>query len=145
VEIGMLALLFEVSGQRYGLDAAQVLRVVPYVRLRWLSGAPSYVAGTFPYRDTLVPVIDLSQLIGGKPAAHLLSTRIVLTSHPGPHGEGRILGLLAERATDCIEDETVEVKSAGFVVPEAPFLGGLSVSGNKTIQYVKVESLLPDE
>jgi len=29
-------------------------------------------------------------------------------------------------------------------VPEAPYLGGLSVSGGSVIQYVKVESLLPD-
>jgi len=139
----MLALIFEVNGQKYGLDATQILEVLPAVPLRLLSRVPEYVAGVFRYRGMMVPVIDLSQLIGGKPAAALMSTRIVLVRHPGPSGAGRPLGLLAERATNL--DETAsEPKSTGFAAPEAPFLGGISTTGNM-IQYVNVERLLPDD
>jgi chemotaxis-related protein WspB len=75
----------------------------------------------------------------------LLSTRIILVQHPGPTGIGRVLGLLAERATDSLDDAVTEPESSGVAVPEAPYLGGLSVSGGSVIQYVKVENLLPDE
>jgi chemotaxis-related protein WspB len=141
----MVAVLFEVGGRRYGLDIAQVIKVLPYVRLHPLPHVPTYVAGVLRYRDAMVPVIDLSQLICGTPVKALLSTRIVLVRHPGPFGVGRVLGLLAERATDSLDDAGTEPESSGVAVPEAPYLGGLSVSGDSVIQYVKVENLLPDE
>jgi chemotaxis-related protein WspB len=93
----------------------------------------------------MVPVIDLSQLIRGTPVKPLLSTRIILVQHPGPSGPGKVLGLLAERATDSLDDAGTEPVSSGVAAPEAPYLGGLSVSGGSMIQYVKVESLLPDD
>jgi chemotaxis-related protein WspB len=141
----MVALLFEVDGQRYGLDISQVVKVLPYVRLRRLPRVPEYVAGVFQYRDEMVPVIDLSQLIRGKPVSAMLSTRIILVRHPGPSGEGRVLGLLAERATDSLDDGSAEPVSSGVASPEAPYLGGLSVTGGNMIQYVKVEHLLTDD
>jgi chemotaxis-related protein WspB len=141
----MVALLFEIDGQRYGLDVTQVLKLLPSVRLRPLPRVPKYVAGVFRYRDTMVPVIDLSQLIKGRPVPDLLSTRIILVRHPGPSGVGRVLGLLAERVTDSLDDSASDPVSSGFAVPEAPYLGGVSPSSGSIIQYVKVENLLTDE
>jgi chemotaxis-related protein WspB len=141
----MVVLIFEVGGQRYGLEVTQVLKVLPSVRLRPLPRVPEYVAGVFRYRDAMVPVIDLSQLIKGTPVPVLLSTRIILVRHPGPSGPGRALGLLAERVTDSLDDGAADPVSSGVAVPEAPYLGGLSGSGRRMIQYVKVEHLLPDE
>jgi chemotaxis-related protein WspB len=141
----MVALLFEVDGQRYGLDVTRVLKVLPSVRLRQLPHTPDYIAGVFRYRDAMVPVIDLSLLIKGKPVTPLLSTRIILVRYLGLSGTDRVLGLLAERATDSLDDGAATLSSSGVSVPEAPYLGGLSVSGGSMIQHVKVEHLLPDE
>lgn len=143
----MIALLFEVAGQRYGLDIAQVVKVLPYVQLRSLPGVPDYVAGVFCYRDQMVPVIDLSQLIRGKPVAAMLSTRIILVKQTGQPGHsGRVLGLLAERATDGLNDAATEPIASGIAVPEAPYLGGLSVTSiGSMIQYVRVENLLSED
>lgn len=140
----MRALLFELDGQRYGLDITQVVKVLPRVQLRHLPGVPEYVAGLFRYRDELVPVIDLCKLICGRPVSPMLSTRLILVTHPGPTGTGRILGLLAERATDVLEDGA-RPEPSGIAAPEAPYLGGLSVSGDNMIQFVNVERLLPDD
>ena len=140
----MVSLLFEVAGQRYALDIAQVIEVVPAVRLRRIPQAPAYIAGVFRYRGTMVPVIDLSHLIGGPPASPRFSTRILLVHHPGPSGVGRVLGLLAEGATDSLDDGGHVQASAGVVVPETPFLGGLITTPSGTVQHVRVEHLLPD-
>ena len=139
----MVTLTFKVDGQTYGLDAMQILEVLPAVPLRNLPQVPEYVSGVFRYRGVTVPVIDLSRLIAGKTAASLLSTRIILVRHPGPSGEGRPLGLLAEHATDLLENAS-QPEPTGFSSPEAPFLGGVTRTG-KMIQYVKVENLLPGE
>jgi chemotaxis-related protein WspB len=141
----MASLLFEVDGQRYGLDVAQVLKVLPSLHLRRLPRVPEYVAGVFQYRGTMVPVIDVSQLIKGRPVAALLSTRIILVRYLGPSGRDAVLGLLVERATDSLDEGAGETTSSGVAVPEAPYLGGLSASGGGIIQYVKVEHLLPGE
>ena len=139
------ALIFEVDGQRYGLEVTQVAKLLPYVRLRPLPHVPEYVAGVFRYRDQMVPVIDLSRLIRGKPAAALLSTRIILVPHSGSSGTVRFLGLLAERASHLAEDDGAEIQSSGIAMPEAPYLGNLSASPRGIIQYVKVEHLLPED
>jgi len=139
------ALVFEVDGQRYGLDVTQISELLPYVHLRRLPQVPEYVTGVFRYRDTMVPVIDMSHLISGKPAAALLSTRIILVPYTGPAGTSRFLGLLAERASQILEIDTAELKTSGVAVPDAPYLGSLSANGGSIIQYVKVEQLLPDD
>lgn len=141
----MVALLFEIDGQRFGLDLAQVLKVLPSVRLRRLPKVPEYVAGVFQYRGEMVPVVDLSQLIKGHPAAAFLSTRIILVRQSGPSGQERVLGLLAERATESVDAGAVEIQSSGVAMPEAPYLGGLSATGGGMIQYVKVEQLLSED
>ena len=140
----MIALTFEIDGQRYGLDISQVVEVVPAVRLRRLPGVPDYVAGIFRFRGAHVPVIDLNGLIGGKPAVPRLSTRLVLVRHPGPAGVGRLLGLLAERMADGLDENAAAPVPTGVTAPEAPYLGPLGMSGGRTVQYVRVEHLLPD-
>jgi chemotaxis-related protein WspB len=141
----MVALLFEIEGQRYGLDIAQVVKVLPSVRLRPLPRVPEYVAGVFRYGDAMIPVIDLNQLIKGRPVAELLSTRIILVRQPSAAGKERMLGLRAGRATESLNDASAVPVSSGIAVPEAPYLGGLTASGDSLIHYVKVENLLPDE
>jgi chemotaxis-related protein WspB len=140
----MIALTFEVGGQRYGLDISQVVEVVPAVRLRRLPGVPDYVAGIFRFRGAHVPVIDLNALIGGSPAVPRLSTRLMLVRHPGPAGEGRLLGLLAERVADGLDENAVTPVPTGVATTGAPYLGPLGMTGGRTVQYVRVEQLLPD-
>ena len=63
------------------------------------------MAGLFNYRGAPVPVIDLSQLTLGRPAARRLSTRIVLVHYPDESGGTHLLGLIAERATQTVRHE----------------------------------------
>ncbi len=65
----MLFILFQLGSDRYALPAGQVAEVLPLVALKALLGAPAGVAGLIDYRGTAVPVIDLSALALGRPAA----------------------------------------------------------------------------
>ena len=134
------ALLFEAAGQRYALEAADIVEVIPAVHLR---SVPAYVAGVFRYRGVIVPVIDLSQLIGNTPAAARLSTRIILTRHVGANGQVHILGLRAEKATDIMASDASAPMPSGVVAAEAPYLGGLSQQGGALVQFINVLQLLP--
>ena len=109
----------------------------------WNEGVPAYVAGVFRYRGVIVPVIDLSQLIGNTPAAARLSTRIILTRHVGANGQVHILGLRAEKATDIMASDASAPMPSGVVAAEAPYLGGLSQQGGALVQFINVLQLLP--
>ena len=84
-------------------------------------------------------------MIGGEPAVPRLSTRLVLVRHPGPSGEGRLLGLLAEHAAEGLDESAAVPAASGVTSSEAPYLGPLSTGAGPTVQYVRVEQLLPDE
>ena len=101
----MLFLLFELGKDRYALDVRQIAEVLPLVEVKQIPRAPQAISGLFNYRGALVPVIDLSQLTLGRPAARRLSTRIVLVHYPDESGQTHLLGLIAERATQAVRHE----------------------------------------
>ena len=98
----MLFLLFQLGQDRYALDAGQVTEVLPLVEIKQVPQAPPGVAGVFDFRGAPVPVIDLSQLALGRPAQRRLSTRLIVVHHRDEGGEQRLLGLIAEMATETV-------------------------------------------
>ena len=125
----MLFLVFELARDRYVLDVSQVAEVLPLVDIRQMPQAPTAVAGILNYRGTPVPVIDVSQLTLGRPAERRLSTRIVLVHYPGADGRPRLLGLIAERATQTVRREEKDFVASGVT-------SGL-------LQWLDVRTLLP--
>ena len=71
-----LFLLFRMEGDRYALDAREVVEVLPLLRLKRIPEAPEWVAGVFSHRGVLVPVLDLCGVrlaLGWYAAVSLLS------------------------------------------------------------------------
>ena len=60
----MLALFFELRGEVFAIPARAVVEVVPKVELRVVPRAPQWLAGVFPYRGAVLPVVDLTRLVG---------------------------------------------------------------------------------
>lgn len=109
----MLFVLFQLGQNRYALDARQVAEVLPLVVVTQIPQAPAAVAGVFNYRGAPVPAIDLSQLTLGRPVRRRLNTRIVLVHYPDVGGAMRLLGLIAERATETLRREPADFTASG--------------------------------
>ena len=139
----MLFLLFELARDRYVLDVSQVAEVLPLVDIRQMPQAPTAVAGILNYRGTPVPVIDVSQLTLGRPAERRLSTRIVLVHYPGADGQTRLLGLIAERATQTVRREETDFVASGITNEGAPYLGPVAADARGLLQWLDVRTLLP--
>jgi chemotaxis-related protein WspB len=139
----MLFLVFQLGPDRYALDARRVAEVLPLVGIRKIPQAPAGVAGVFNYRGTPVPVIDLSELILGQPARRCLSTRIVLVHDANGRGEARVLGLIAERATETVRRDAAEFVPSGIANGAAPYLGPVATDARGLVQWVDVGLLLP--
>jgi chemotaxis-related protein WspB len=125
----MLFLLFRIGDHGYAFAADEIVEVLPLVRLKGIRRAPAGIAGSFDYRGEFVPAIDLSEIELGRPAQSLLSTRIIMTRYSGGGGSSRLVGLIAERAT-----ETLRCDPADFV----PF----AASAQGLVQRVELDALL---
>lgn len=136
----MLALAFHLGKDRFALRCADVVEVVPRVRLRDIPKAPPYIPGMFTYRGAIVPVIDLCILLWNKPCADRMSSRIILVRHPPQNG--RVVGLYAERVTEAIDLDTARAAPPGIAIPEAPYLGEVYFAeDDQMIQLVRIDQL----
>jgi chemotaxis-related protein WspB len=139
----MLFLLFQLAQDRYALDAGQVAEVLPWIDIKQIPQAPREVAGVFNYRGAPVPVIDLSQLTLGQPAQRRLSTRIILVHYPDDNNETRLLGLIAEKATETVRREPADFVASGVTNDEASYLGPVATDARGLVQWIDVKRLLP--
>lgn len=138
----MLFILFQLGDDHYALDAARVAEVLPLVRLKKIPRAAAGVAGVFTYRGAPVPVLDLSELALGRPAQAHLSTRLLLVHFPDGWGRQRLLGLIAEKATETLRREPGDFVDAGVNAEGAPFLGPVLSEPRGIVQWVQVDRLL---
>jgi chemotaxis-related protein WspB len=140
----MLFLLFQLGDDRYALEARRVVEVIPLVSFKRLSNAPAGVAGFFNYRGEAVPAIDLCSLTLGHPASERLSTRIIIVHYPDAERRPRLLGLIAEKATQTIRKEKNDFTFTGIQAESAPYLGPILVEGEQVIQWLHEDRLLPE-
>jgi chemotaxis-related protein WspB len=140
----MLYLLFELGQNRFAIEARRVVEVLPLLQINKILHSPGGVAGFFNHRGTLVPVIDLSELLTGKPAPERLSTRIILIGFPDQKGELRRAGLIAEQATRTFQKDPAAFMDSGIAITDAPYLGPVALEGKDYIQLIDPEKLLVD-
>jgi chemotaxis-related protein WspB len=141
----MLFLLFQLGQDRYALEAGLIVEVLPLVGLKALPGAPHGVAGLVDYRGAAVPVIDLSTLALGTPSASRVSTRLLVVRWVSTHRGERLLGLIAERATDMLKCAPGDFRPTGVETRNTRYLGGVIRDAHGLIQRIDVAALLNDE
>jgi len=140
----MLFLVFQLGKDRYALEAGRVVEVVPLLALKRLPHAPKGVAGVFNYRGQPVPAVDLSELTLGQPAVERLSTRIIVVRHPDAAGRDRLLGLVAEHATETLRADPMSFVDAGVKLGAAPYLGPILMDVAGPVQWLHEQRLLPE-
>jgi chemotaxis-related protein WspB len=139
----MLFLLFELANDRYALDVSEIAEVLPLVHLKRIPQAPAGVAGLFNYHGSPVPAIDLSALTLGRPAESRLSTRLILVRYPDDGGEPRLLGLIAEHATDTMRRAAEDFVVSGVAGDQTPYLGPVATDATGVVQWIRPATLLP--
>ncbi|HEY0792663.1 MAG TPA: chemotaxis protein CheW [Chthoniobacterales bacterium] len=137
----MLFILFQLGPARYAIPANRIVEVLPRLKLNGLWQVPAGISGLFNYRGAVVPVVDLSLMIRGEPAARRLSTRIILVE--ATQGERkRLLGLMAEHVTETMQFNAGAFSETGVASDGAPCLGRMANHEGNFIQRVAIEQLL---
>ena len=163
----MLMLLLQLNNERYALKSKQVVEVAPLVKLKKQPHAPNYVAGVFNYRGQIVPVIDLCELIQGRPCHAHLSTRIILVNYQlkyrndekfGAALNGQkqscaelltpqslILGLMTEQVVETLNVSEADLVDPKIQVETSPYLGKMILDERGMIQCICIEDLFTEE
>lgn len=136
-----LHLLLTLGSDRYAIDIADVIEVLPLVRLKELPGAPFGVAGVMNFRDDAVPVVDLELLATGTAAPSRMRTRIILVRYAP---DDRTLGLLVREAAETLRADPASFVDAGVTTDGTPYLGPVLTTPDGVIQLVAVSALLSD-
>ena len=139
----MLLLLFRLGKDRFALDASGIVEVLPLVTITPIPQMPPYIAGLFNYHSVPVPTIDLCVLTLQLPAQRQLSTRIVLINYPDGQGGSRLLGLIAEKATETMRAEPSYFSPSGVSNAATPYLGPVLADAHGLVQWVTPQVLLP--
>lgn len=140
-QVPQLLLLLAVADQLYAIDTQSVVEVIPQVILRPVPEAPAHQSGVFNFRGRVVPVVDVTQLIAGRPCAGHLSSRIIMVRHRAADGEPALLGLLAERVTDTLLKPLTSFQPAEGAAAQRPFLGGVALDERGLIQLLLCDRL----
>ena len=125
------------------IRAKEVVCVLPRVELSPVAGLPQYLCGQLVYQGHPVPVLDLCQLIQGRPSKVAYSSRIILVSYPHKPGQTTLLGILAERVTNAVRDESLDFTDS--VLAEGKFIDGQCTTENGLMRALSVENLLDEE
>jgi chemotaxis-related protein WspB len=160
----MLLLTFIAGANRYAIDVARVVELVPKVELRSIPHAPPFLAGLLGYRGKVVPVIDLGLLMGTAPCRDCLSTRIILVNDaPGDHNHGKddpddssenrrrspsspmpdssLLGLIGEQVSDLTYVQREQLVPCPVRLLQVPFLGAIVQTDQGIVQLIAVERI----
>jgi chemotaxis-related protein WspB len=140
----MVLLVFQSGEERLSLDVSRVIEVMPVVNMKKAPHTPEYIAGLLNYRGTIVPVVDLSELLSGNHHAPLLSTRIILVDYTGTDGNHHTLGLMAERVTETVSASEKDMQSSGIESETAGYLGPIIIDERGMIRLVEVNRILPE-
>ena len=139
----MLLLVFQLGADRFAIDTATVAEVLPLVAVTPVPKAPAGIAGFLNFHGAPVPVVDLSELTIGRPAAHRVNTRIVLVKYPDRTGTLRLLGVIAEKTNETIRRDPADFVASGVANPHMPHLGPVASDAHGLMQWIDVSALLP--
>lgn len=138
----MLFVLFKVGRDRFALEAARVVEIIPLVGIQRLNSATAGVAGVFNYHGQFVAAVDLCELILHRPAVELLSTRIIVIKRPDADGTPHLLGLIVEAATGTLRAEQKQFVKPAVNSPDRPHCGPACFDAEGVIHLLDETRLL---
>ena len=140
----MLLLLFETSDGRYALDSKHIVEIIPLLKTKRIPVAPAFVKGMINYHGNPIPVFDFCALEGDEESRTFYSTRIILVRYP-LDDEEKLVGVIAERATDVIKCTGSDVRSSGILLEKHSVTGDDNSVQEEIVQLFDIKRMIPED
>ena len=127
---------FETDGRIYALDVSQVREIVRWQAVTPLPMAPRLIEGVIDLRGAVIPVVDLSRVLGGEAAEVTEQSRIVVLDC-----DGLVLGLCVASATDVLSVDASRLEDVPELASQAGYDAVRHVVRRPDAQPVMVISL----
>ncbi len=141
----MHVVVFTSAGHCFAIASSQIVEVIPVVQARPLPQQPPWTRGLINYRERLIPLLDMSTLLGNSaPEPRLANRVLVLRANTEEQQPDRLMGILVESVLGIQHvDFTASNVHAGASDARTEFLGPVTLAESGTIQLVDA-SRLPD-
>ncbi|WP_455198553.1 chemotaxis protein CheW [Kaarinaea lacus] len=138
----MLFAQFYLDEYRYVISTANVVEIVPGIRLTPIPKVPPYIAGLCNYRGFSVPVIDLCELFLNRPCNKNLSSRIIFLDSKRPGIKNNLVGLMVEKATEIQNIDEGSFVDSGIHNEDMPFIGPVVADNHGLVTRVLAEEII---
>ena len=140
----MLYVQFSIDNNRYLVATDQVITLMPVVEIHGAEQVTDWFPGCINFKGEWVPVIDVVQILGNRPARLRLSTRIILVRLHGNERQLQKAGLLVEKVAELVRLEDSSFSGIKPELQENPGLDALAIDEYGTLQRVQAGALISD-
>jgi chemotaxis-related protein WspB len=140
----VLIILFDLGEQHFAIKANDIQKIIHLVNFTSIPQAPHYVAGLFEHHGTLIPVVDLKQLIYKKPSEKYRSTRIFLC-HYQFNQQTYTLGMIGEKMTETLKKSPEELMELGMKFQEDQLITEIINHNDGIIHCLNIQHLMNND
>ena len=138
---GRELIAFRIGGQEFCVNIMSIREIRGWTPATPMPRAPAYVLGVINLRGAVLPIVDLSQRLGMKPAEPTIRHVIIVTQ-----AGSRVVGLLVDAVSDIltVSDENLQPMPDITSDMERNFAKGiLSVEG-RMICLMELDAVFPN-
>jgi purine-binding chemotaxis protein CheW len=131
--------LCELAGELYGVDIARVEEIIRLPEITRVPRAPHAVEGVINLRGTVIPVVDLRQVLGLRLTEATKSSRVVVVE-VGAH----TIGMIVDAVTEVLRvpASAVEPPSAVVTDLDTTYLRGIAKLDGRLVMLLDLERAL---
>lgn len=142
-----LAVIWRAAGLLFATGVESIVEVLPPLKCRPAPGAPPWVRGLFCHRDQLIPLVDVTRLLGKAPADVRMANRVLVVRRAlGAGSADWPVGLWVE---SVLELERIDFEGAGnhpgFETDAGRFLGPIAQTRWGQVQRVDAGDIFTPE
>ena len=131
--------VFELSGESYGVDIGAVNTIIRMQQITHVPRAPQFVQGVINLRGSIVPVIDLRTRFGLAAFEETKASRIVVVET----GAG-VMGMIVDAVTETRSLSSGAIEPPASIVTSADslYLRGVAKVDDRLIIMLDIEKIL---
>ncbi len=127
--------IFRIDREEYGISVTDVVSIEKALEVTPVPRQNPYVRGVVNLRGSVIPIIDLREVLGSTPIAVTDSTRYIMVSV-----DDHVIGFAVDEATDIIDVPASTVQKPA--VFRSPFIYGIARLDHRMIVLLDIPFLL---